>query len=215
MPLSTHTISVKKTARYFVSGGDLKEAKSVWIIIHGYAQKAEDFIKNFDWLKEDEDYYIIAPEALNRFYLKGGFSETGATWMTKEDRENEINDYICYLNDLYDLVSKEFNEDCKIHVLGFSQGATTVSRWLYNNVRKVDTMILYAGEIAAELRSKEHLVRFYANRKVALFGSEDKIIPIEIVRDVEPMLIQNGFEVSIYKGGHTIIKDAVLSTFSL
>jgi hypothetical protein len=58
-------------------------------------------------------------------------------------------------------------------------------------------------------------VRFYANRKVALFGSEDKIIPIEIVRDVEPMLIQNGFEVSIYKGGHTIIKDAVLSTFSL
>jgi hypothetical protein len=76
-------------------------------------------------------------------------------------------------------------------------------------------MILYAGEIAAELRTKEHLMKFYANRKVALFGSEDKIIPIEIVQDVEPMLIQNGFEVSIYQGGHTILRDAVLSTFSV
>lgn len=211
MPTSSHSISVKKTARYFVLGDDLKEAKSIWIVIHGYAQKAEDFIKNFEWLQK-EGCCVVAPEALNRFYLKGGFSETGATWMTKEDRENEIKDYIEYLNTLYDNITNQIKNDCTIHVLGFSQGATTVSRWLFKNKRQVNTMILYAGEIAAELRSEDCLKQFYADRKIALFGSDDNIISMDLVKDFEPMLSRNEFEVIIYQGGHVVLKDAIIST---
>ena len=52
----------------------------------------------------------MAPEALSRFYADvtpgrhGPTSTVGATWMTREDRENEIRDYVAYLDEMTDHV---------------------------------------------------------------------------------------------------------------
>lgn len=102
--------------------------KKLLYVLHGYGQLARFFIRKFRHLTE-HDYTIIAPEGLHRFYLKGTSGRVGASWMTKENREDDIQNYLAYLNEMHSSVSKE-KEWEEIHVLGFSQGVATAFRWI-------------------------------------------------------------------------------------
>lgn len=77
-----------------------------------------------NWL-DDGSAFIVAPEALNKFYVKGFSGKLGVTWMTKEDRLHEIEDYCCFLQKVYDEVTSGIPEKVEITLLGFSQGC----RW--------------------------------------------------------------------------------------
>ena len=66
------------------------------------------FIKKFEQLKRPEILFV-APEGLHRFYLKGNAGRVGSSWMTKEDRLNDIDDY----NRMLDQVAKEISENCR------------------------------------------------------------------------------------------------------
>ena len=98
-------ITVRRTARYFTLGPADGSPRQVWFVLHGYGQLASQFVRVFEPL-DDGTRLIVAPEALNRFYLVGvdtmpaADRPVGATWMTREDRDNEIEDYIAYLDDL-------------------------------------------------------------------------------------------------------------------
>ena len=89
---------------------------------------AKFFIRKFKHLTE-HDYTIIAAEGLHRFYLEGTRGRVGASWMTNENRENDIQNYLAYLNQMHQDISAE--KDWKeITVLGFSQGVATAFRWI-------------------------------------------------------------------------------------
>jgi predicted esterase len=64
--------------------------------------------------------------------------------MTKENRLADIENYLHYLTEIY---HKEVPENFtgKVTLLGFSQGAATVSRWAADNQIKFDRLILWAG----------------------------------------------------------------------
>ncbi len=102
-------IRVPRTARYRVLG-DPERAAEVWFVLHGYGQLAERFVARFQALPglAEGTRAVVAPEALSRFYLDvgggehGADSPVGATWMTREDREHEIRDYVEYLDRLAD-----------------------------------------------------------------------------------------------------------------
>ncbi|MES2619454.1 MAG: phospholipase, partial [Bacteroidota bacterium] len=85
-------IIINKTARFFTLGELNAKTKHVWIVLHGFGYDVKKFLSQFEPLLREE-IFIIAPEALNRFYLKATAGLVGATWMTKEDRLNEIKDY--------------------------------------------------------------------------------------------------------------------------
>lgn len=149
--MKTAFLQVPKTARYVQSSEITNNTQEVWIVLHGYGQLATDFIEPFLSIAS-EQRVVIAPEGLNKFYAKGLFGKPAATWMTSEEREHEIADYIEYLNRLYlHLQLHEFTGD--IVLLGFSQGTATASRWLNATTFKINKFILYAGEIAAELKN--------------------------------------------------------------
>jgi len=99
MPTS-HSVIINKTARYFTLGTLSDKIETVWFVLHGYGQLAKDFIDEFSIL-ENNTTYIIAPEAINKFYLRGFTGKIGATWLTKEDRENEIKDYNNFLENVF------------------------------------------------------------------------------------------------------------------
>ncbi|MGH9418647.1 MAG: alpha/beta hydrolase, partial [Thermoanaerobaculia bacterium] len=88
--------------------GSFDEALSeVWIVCHGHGQLAARFLSRFVPI-ERSDRLFVAPEALSRYYLqppRGGphapNAPIGATWMTSEDRDCEIADYVGYLDLLY------------------------------------------------------------------------------------------------------------------
>ena len=83
-------LDVTKRAKYYQIGEANSSIKKVWMVFHGYAMLSEFFIKKFEVLNDGETL-VIAPEALNRFYITENFSRVGASWMTKEDREDNVN----------------------------------------------------------------------------------------------------------------------------
>jgi hypothetical protein len=101
--MQNHYVQVWRTARYYTHGTARASTQEVWLLAHGYGQLADNFLKKFSFLSP-EKYWLIAPEALSRFYVDGlGMQNprVGASWMTKESRETEIEDYIQYWKTIY------------------------------------------------------------------------------------------------------------------
>ena len=205
-----HKIKINKTAVYHTLG-EVKTAKTIWIVLHGYGYLAEFFIKKFNPILNDSTA-IIAPEGLSKFYLNGVGVDgrIGASWMTKDNRETEIDDYIKYLDQLYKVIIEE-NEttDLKINIVGFSQGGATASRWIANQKSKCDNFILWASSFAEEI----DLETLSKNKKVfILFGDDDKFIKKEQVNAYEKLLAASKIEYQLirFEGKHDIPKEFLL-----
>src|SRR5689334_22318965 len=97
MTLQDHHIVVPRTARYVTLGDGA--AEEIWFVLHGYSQLARHFVRWFEPAGRP-GRLIVAPEALSRAYFEeaGGMRRVGASWMTKEDRIAEIDDYVTYLD---------------------------------------------------------------------------------------------------------------------
>jgi len=125
-----HHLSVPRSARYFTIGADPRTAREIWFVFHGYGQLAGRFLRHFVSL-DDGQRAVVAAEGLSRFYLESDARDkVGASWMTREDRLAEIDDYVHYLDVVFAEVTRERPPAGGIHVLGFSQGTATASRWL-------------------------------------------------------------------------------------
>ncbi len=146
--MKEHHLEVKRTARYFTIGELHERTKHIWFVLHGYGQLAQFFIKKFDVLLNDHTF-VVAPEGLSRFYLEGVSGRVGASWMTREERAYEINDYIFYLNELYDVITaNQHPAGVNINLLGFSQGNATALRWLNTGHIRCDRLVIWAGFFA-------------------------------------------------------------------
>lgn len=171
-----HRLSVTRQARYY-SAGDLATARELWIVIHGYGQLASDFVKHFEPLGSSSRAFV-APEALNRFYRESGGTgshadaKVGATWMTREDREAEIVDYIAYL-DAVERTTR--NPGARLGVLGFSQGVATQMRWLAARSSPPDRVVAWAGQVPADVELGHLRPRLPADGIDLVLGAKDTI----------------------------------------
>ena len=185
---------------------------NLYFLCHGYGQLAMYFIKKFEAL-DDPDTLLIAPEGLHRFYLEGGHGKIGASWMTSEDRQNDIKDYVNYLDALYN----EFHGKCrnhrlKVHLLGFSQGTATASRWLCRGKVKADSLILWAGALAHDLDPTIDKNMFNNVKVFLLSGNDDPYFKLEHVKSNLDFTRQFKKDVTSieYKGGHKIEKEVLM-----
>ena len=124
----SHRFQSTKTYRYFSISAE-KNPKNLLIAMHGYGQLAEYFIRKFNGCSKD--FTILAPEGPHRFYKNGYSGRVGASWMTKEAREDDIDDNLNWLTKWLTAHLKE-NTYEKIVLLGFSQGGATAARLYYN-----------------------------------------------------------------------------------
>jgi predicted esterase len=197
-------IRVPKTARYFVLGEPTEEIITVWFVCHGYGQLANHFIRNFEIL-EAKHTLIVAPEGMHRFYWEKFSGKVVASWMTKEDREDDILDYVNYLDLLYsEVMSSLKNKKAKIIVLGFSQGAATVCRWIANKKSPVDQLILWAGSLPPDLHFPEELTKTMRIQFVA--GDADEFIKEEQVNEYRQLFREKKLSIEIirFQGKHEI-----------
>lgn len=209
----TRHISVRKTARYAVLGPLDESVREVWIVCHGYAQLAARFIERFRCIAEAQRL-IVAPEALSRFYpergsgFHGPSSQIGATWMTSEDREAEIADYIAYLDSLHDEIFRAVARDrARLCVLGFSQGASTVARWIAAGKARPEQLVIWAGSIPPELSSEGAANLARSGRPVLLVaGLQDPFITPKVLDQQVTFLSGLGVELEVrrFEGGHEI-----------
>lgn len=137
-------VTYQQKATYYREG----TGKKLFYVLHGYGQLAKFFIRKFKGLSDD--YTIIAPEGLHRFYLEGTSGRVGASWMTKENREQDIENYIEYLNAIHELLTKE-QEWEEINILGFSQGVATAFRWLAQGSIKPRKFMICSGLVPPDV----------------------------------------------------------------
>jgi len=211
-PPALHHLSTTRTARY-ATLGDPSAAREAWVVLHGYGQLAEYFIRSFRVL-DDGERLIVAPEALSRFYLDGmrEHDRVGASWMTKADREREIHDYVRYLDALYaQMVAGGLGEDAPVHVLGFSQGTATASRWAALGESTVERLTLWAGGVPHDLDLDAHRTLLQRLDLTLVIGTEDEYISAERVADEEARLDAHGIphRTVRFDGGHRIDPDVL------
>ena len=193
-----HSVVVSRHARYFTAGR--MDAPELWVLLHGYGQLAADFLANCSAL-QTENRLLVAPEGLSRFYSNGFFEAPGASWMTKEARESEIQDYVAYLDAVLDAVGHKRE---RINVLGFSQGAPTASRWCSIGNVRANRLICWAGDVAHDLEDPAQTLGDL--ELTVVFGTRDKLITAKRRKVFEDRLRQFGlsYDVITFEGGHRV-----------
>lgn len=213
--MEEHHISVEKTARYFTLGELTDNTREVWIVCHGYGQLASYFIQKFKILAE-KGHFVIAPEGFHRYYLEGNSGRVGASWMTKEDRLNDISDYVRFLDRIYDEYKTKIHPAAKINVLGFSQGCATVSRWICLGKSQPDRFILYAGVFPPDLNFELNTEKLKNIPVYIVVGDKDEFISEEQLSEHLKIVNATGipYQLIRYSGKHTI-ESAVLEQLTM
>ncbi len=203
-----HNILVSKTATYYTLG-DVKTAKTIWFVLHGYGMLAKYFIRKFNPILNGE-VAVIAPEGLSKFYTQGFYGRVGATWMTKEDREDEIKDYINYLNNLYDAILLENkNTATKINIVGFSQGGATASRWVADKKVIPTNFILWSSVFPDDMDFKVFGDTF---NTFILTGNNDEFATDKHLKKQQKILNNTklNFKLIEFEGTHDIPKKVLV-----
>ncbi len=201
-------LPIRRSARYYVLGEPREDIRALWIVCHGYGQLAGNFLEAFHTLDNGRNL-IVAPEALSRFYLDGFSGDVGAAWMTKEDRLAEIEDQRNYLDALYRICLHKLPTDVVINVLGFSQGTSTVARWVATTEYHVDNLVLWAGDFPADVESNPRLNRM---NLYYVYGNRDPFLSDDSIQRIGEMSRRNAFHVNTltFEGKHQIHSETLL-----
>ena len=206
---------VPRTARYWTEG-DPASARELWFILHGYGQLAAELLARAAPLAGD-GRLVVAPEALSRFYATGATSGShaqsgiGASWMTREDRDHEIEDYISYLDALASRVMAPLSSAPRVNVLGFSQGVATAARWVAAGGVRPATLVLWGSLPPADLREGGR--GWPAGLDVRLvYGTRDRLITPDALEVTLSRFRREGVRATVqtFEGGHRL-DDGVLA----
>jgi predicted esterase len=203
-------------ARYFRSGAIDSSTREVWFVIHGYGQLAGYFIHKFRAL-EAHNICVIAPEALSRFYLESvqpsgrPNDRVGATWMTKENRQMDIANYVNYLDQLYEKEIGALN--VPVTVLGFSQGAATVSRWVTNGNVRFRRLILWAGILPPDMNFEAAHGILKDKETYLVYGKQDPFLADSRFAEMDLLSAKLGITPQriLFDGKHDIDEQTLLS----
>ena len=202
---AAHALAVERTAHYWTHGPLDGTADTVWMGLHGYAQRAAELLDDLMPLAA-EDTLLIAPEALSRFYRRGTDGAIGASWMTSAERDDEVADYLAYLDRLRDTLTPRLAPDATWHLLGFSQGAATASRWAAHTETSLGRLVLWGGTLAHDLDLAAWAAQPPADRVELVLGATDRYLTAERVAQEERRLTvaEVAYAVHRYDGGHAI-----------
>ena len=208
---TTHHLTVARTARYHVLGSERSDPRSLWIACHGYGQLAEPFLAAFESVA-DNSRWIVAPEALSRFYLETAKSgrhgdHVGASWMTREDREQEIRDSIGYLDQVYQHVAGAAGGGVpSLLALGFSQGGPTAARWALRGKSPIEELVLWGSLLPPDVLAEAGTEPWLRCRITLVAGRNDPLLDLQAVTTQAKRLEARGrrVRVIVHDGRHEI-----------
>ncbi len=190
-PVAIHKLTVARTSRYATAGASHNNAERLWIVFHGYGETAAGFIAPFANVTPP-DTRIVAPEGLSRFYAQmpradgSHLEQTGATWLTRDDRDDDLRDAMAML---HAVVAREHaaivhsrGTAPRLCLLGFSQGVAMSMRFavdLANNPSvgssaPLATHVLWAGGLAHDVANDALRNTWRESTVAAVLGSRDQ-----------------------------------------
>lgn len=182
--------------------------KNVWLIFHGIGYLSRYFLKYFKHLDAEENY-IIAPQAQSKYYLNGAYRHVGASWLTKENTEAEIENMLNYLDAVFE--AENLNEVENLNILGYSQGVSVATRFIASRKIQCKNLIMHSGKVPQELRKEDF--NFLKNTRFSfIYGTQDEyllkgIIEVEEKRLKE--LFPENLEILSFDGKHEVNTDLI------
>lgn len=202
-------------------GPEPSAARELWYVLHGYGQLAAPFIEDFRAI-DDGTRLIVAPEALSRYY-EGDVqarmhkeAKVGASWMTREDRDAEISDYVAYLDTVHDSISARLTAgknipDIPVTVIGFSQGGATATRWVASGRVNAARLVVWGSQVPPEIDLANAGTKLRRAETILVIGSTDIFATPKIVERERARLDAASFPYRFlsFKGGHRIDDDTL------
>lgn len=182
--------------------GDAESAEEAWLILHGYGMSAQGILH---WFRAAlrPGRLLVAPEGLSRFYREGkGLRTVGASWMTREAREEEIADQQEYL----DRVAERWLAGRRrLEVHGFSQGVATGCRWVAAG-HPVDRLVAWGSPTPPDVEPAAYRGRIGRGPLHLAIGEEDRFFAPAAVEADAARLGAGGVPVEVHRfeGGHRI-----------
>lgn len=178
--ISENHIQVTRTQRFFAAGELHAEGRLI-MALHGYGQHPHFFLQKLTVLAGNRSL-VVAPEGLHRFYTQGMSGRVGASWMTKDDRLNDIADQYTFINQL--LIQPHWIFAERI-LLGFSQGAAAAVRFFCaDEQQRFNRLVLWAGSFPPDLPLPENAERLNLVGIDVVIGTDDEFIKQNDVDDL-------------------------------
>ena len=214
MEIKTNYYTTQKIARYSTYGTLGPKTKYFWFALHGSKMLCEQILYKFKAFNSEE-HFVVAPEALLRFYEKDFGGPVVASWMTKRDRLEEIEDFSEYLSGLYSSFGTKLPQACLKSILAFSQGGTTAFRWLHARNVEVDHLIPYACWIPEDISLSESKTDLSKINILFTYGTEDQLLTEKRIVMINEVIAQNKLTVKLlhYKGDHRVKKEQLQKIF--
>lgn len=204
----TKNVNYETTNTYSTLNTLTQETKNVWIACHGIGFLSKFFISYFENL-DPELNYVIAPQAPSKYYQTKAYKYVGASWLTKENREQEIENVLNYLDAIFQ--TEKLPEGKNIILLGFSQGVSVVTRWLAQHKVNCDHLVIHSGSIPSEFDSTSFA--YLPNLKTSIiYGTQDEYLTkdriysqLQLARQIFP----NVPEVIKFNGKHVVHPESI------
>jgi len=202
------SLDAPKTGRCVIEGATAPhESNKVLFALHGYGQLPAFFVRHFAPVVA-AGWTVVAPEGLHRFYVSGTSGRVGASWMTKEARETDIEDTLKWLERVRQEVLGHHRPK-ELVLLGFSQGVAAAMRWaaLRGHAGTWDRLVFWAGVLPPDLPWTEEGLSALRNTPIdTALGDDDPFFDAKLADDSHHLLTQAGLEPvhHSFHGGHRI-----------
>lgn len=202
MALVESIVSIQRSVPIYLNAEVTDEQSCGWLVCHGYGQRADHIIRKWDGF-DTATHRVVSAEAPHRFYWAGVTGRPVATWMTSRLRLADIEDNNSYLDTLY---GKYLRGMAKRVVFGFSQGGTTLWRWVHARRPAIDLFIDYAGSIPEDIDLS--VLQEYAKDKTIIFcyGDRDEYMTDEKLASLRSIVAKSGLDVywHNFEGTHSV-----------
>lgn len=199
----------ERTVPVYLNASPSPSHSQAWLLCHGYGQRADHLLSK--WSDFDSSKYsLLAAEAPHRFYWEGVTGRPVASWMTSRLRLEDIRDNNDYLDMLW---FKYFRTSKTNSIFGFSQGGTTLWRWLHDRRPAFDVFINYAGWIPEDLDLTVLQDYLQGKTLVFVYGGKDQYLTPDRLLKLKEIIGKSGLQVHIetFDGGHRIDRELLKS----
>jgi len=190
------------------------QTKNIWFVCHGISFLSRHFLKYFNGLDSKENY-IIAPQAQSKYYFGHEYKHVGASWLTKENTQKEIDNLMNYLDAVFE--KENLPEDVNLIALGFSQGVSIVMRYVARRKLKCSQLVLLSGMIPKELKCKDFEFLTGKAKVSLIYGTEDEFLSEEKLDNEKNRFYELFGEKAIiipFQGKHEVNKQIIRDLIS-
>ena len=148
-PAIEHTIPTQTHGRYLVSAAAGPDAPLL-VGFHGYGETAEDELARLQTIPDSDRWTLVSIQGLHQFYRRRT-NEIVASWMTRQNREQAIEDNVAYVANLL----RQYSGNSPLVLTGFSQGVAMAFRAATSSNLPVSGLIVCGGDVPPELDAEQ------------------------------------------------------------